>query len=203
MRGAVVADEPCAVHREHDVQALEADVVDDLVVAALEEGRVDRGHWLGSLERKPRGELLREGETVALLGYGYGVSVALGAADRLAEEHGVEATVADARFAKPLDHELILQMARHHQVVITIEEGATGGFGAHVLHFLAGSGRLDRGLCIRTMTLPDRFLDQDTPRAMYEAAGLHARHIVDTALAALGMEADSPPERALAVAAMA
>jgi 1-deoxy-D-xylulose-5-phosphate synthase len=149
-----------------------------------------------------KGRIVREGSKIALLSFGGRLAECTRAASIL-EAKGLSTTVADARFAKPLDHDLILQMARHHQVVITIEEGATGGFGAHVLHFLAASGRLDRGLCIRTMTLPDRFLDQDTPRAMYEAAGLHARHIVDTALAALGMEAEGRPERALAVAAMA
>ncbi len=96
--------------------------------------------------------------------------------------------MADARFSKPLDHDLILQLVRHHQVVVTIEEGAAGGFGAHVLHFLAAQGALDRGLRIRTMTLPDRFLDHDTPMRMYESAELNASHIVETALTALGID---------------
>ena len=106
------------------------------------------------------------------------------------EAKGLSTTVADARFAKPLDHDLILQLARHHQVVVTVEEGAAGGFGAHVLHFLAGSGTLDRGLRIRTMTLPDTFIDHDTPKAMYDQAGLNAPQIVATALSALGIHAD-------------
>jgi 1-deoxy-D-xylulose-5-phosphate synthase len=148
------------------------------------------------------GRVMREGSKIALLSFGGRLGECLKAASML-EAKGLSSTVADARFSKPLDHDLILQLARHHQVVITIEEGAAGGFGAHVLHFLASRGRLDRGLCIRTMTLPDRFLDQDTPRAMYDAAGLNAQHIADTALAALCMEAQRLPERAIAVAAMA
>ena len=100
---------------------------------------------------------------------------------------GLSTTIADARFAKPLDTDLILQLVRHHQVVITIEEGAVGGFGGHVLQYLAGAGGLDRGARLRTMTLPDRFIDHDTPKAMYEDAGLCAAHIVATALDALGI----------------
>jgi 1-deoxy-D-xylulose-5-phosphate synthase len=96
-------------------------------------------------------------------------------------------TVADARFAKPLDHDLIRQLARHHEVLITIEEGAVGGFGAHVLHYLAGEGMLDGGLKIRTMTLPDVFIDQDKPETMYVQAGLDANGIVRTVFSALGV----------------
>jgi 1-deoxy-D-xylulose-5-phosphate synthase len=149
-----------------------------------------------------KGRVLREGSKVALLCLGGRLGEALKAATIL-DAKGLSTTVADARFAKPLDHELIGQLARHHQVVVTIEEGASGGFGAHVLQFLAGSGRLDRGLCIRTMTLPDRFLDHDTPRGMYEAAGLNAVHIAETALHALGVEGErkTVPARAVAVGA--
>jgi len=138
-----------------------------------------------------KGRILREGFKVALLSLGGRLGEALKAATIL-EAKGLSTTVADARFAKPLDHELIGLLARNHQVVITIEEGATGGFGAHVLQHLAGIGRLDRGLCIRTMTLPDAFLDHDTPRAMYETAGLDAAHIAATALQALGIAAEQP-----------
>ena len=149
-----------------------------------------------------RGRVLREGAKVALLSLGGRLGEALKAAAML-EARGLSTTVADARFAKPLDHDLIAQLARHHQVVVTIEEGATGGFGAHVLHFLAGSGRLDHGLCIRTMTLPDRFLDHDTPYGMYETAGLNAAHIAATAMQALGLESErvAAPARAAAVGA--
>ncbi|QKD05313.1 1-deoxy-D-xylulose-5-phosphate synthase [Mesorhizobium loti] len=138
------------------------------------------------------GRVLREGSKIALLSFGGRLGECFKAAAEL-EAKGLSTTIADARFAKPLDHGLILLLARHHQVVVTIEEGASGGFGAHVLHFLAAQGSFDRGLRIRTMTLPDRFLDHDTPRAMYESAGLNASHIVATALAALGVESESPP----------
>jgi 1-deoxy-D-xylulose-5-phosphate synthase len=99
---------------------------------------------------------------------------------------GLSTTVADARFAKPLDEELILRIAREHEVVVTIEEGARGGFGAFVLHLLAERGLLDRGLKIRTMTLPDVFQDQDNPDDMYQQAGLTAGHIAKTVIGALG-----------------
>ena len=149
-----------------------------------------------------KGRVLREGSKVALLCLGGRLSEAL-KAGAILDAKGLSTTVADARFAKPLDHDLILQLARHHQVVVTIEEGASGGFGAHVLQFLAGSGRLDRGLCIRTMALPDSFLDHDTPRAMYDAAGLNAAQIAATALQALGVESErmAPAARVAAVGA--
>jgi 1-deoxy-D-xylulose-5-phosphate synthase len=98
----------------------------------------------------------------------------------------LSATVADARFAKPLDRDLIKRLARGHEVLITIEEGAVGGFGSHVMQYLAWEGLLDRGLKFRPMVLPDTFLDQDTPEKMYEAAGLDAKAIVNAALGALG-----------------
>ena len=111
---------------------------------------------------------------------------ALAAAEELAER-GVSATVADARFAKPLDESLVRDLARQHELLVTIEEGAIGGFGAQVLHFLAGAGILDDGgLKVRTMVLPDRFLDHDKPDLQYDAAGLRSSHIVGTVLAALG-----------------
>ena len=94
--------------------------------------------------------------------------------------------MADARFAKPLDRELILRLAREHQALITIEEGSVGGFGSHVLHLLATEGMLDHGLRVRPMVLPDIFIDQDSPAKMYDAARLNAPHIVATALGALG-----------------
>jgi 1-deoxy-D-xylulose-5-phosphate synthase len=100
--------------------------------------------------------------------------------------YGLSATVADARFCKPLDQDLVRRLAREHEVLITIEEGSVGGFGAHVMQFLALEGLLDRGLKIRPMVLPDRFIDQDSPDKMYEAAGLDAKAIVQTALNALG-----------------
>ena len=124
---------------------------------------------------------------VALLSFGARLGECIAAAEEL-EARGLSTTIADARFAKPLDHDLITRLAREHEAVITIEEGAKGGFGAHVLQFMAESGALDHGCRIRTMTLPDIFIDQDSPAAMYQQAGLDAAGIVATALAALGQE---------------
>ena len=99
------------------------------------------------------------------------------------------ATVADARFMKPLDRDLIARLAKEHEVLITIEEGSIGGFGSHVLQCLAEDGLLDRGLKVRPMVLPDVFIDHDAPTRMYERAGLAAANIVKTALSALGRDA--------------
>jgi 1-deoxy-D-xylulose-5-phosphate synthase len=132
-----------------------------------------------------RGRIVREGTKVALLNLGTRMGEALKAADKLAAM-GLSTTLADARFAKPLDEDLIRRLAREHEVLITIEEGAVGGFGAFVLHFLAKDGALDRGLKVRTLTLPDVFQDQDKPEAMYATAGLDADSIVAAALLALG-----------------
>ena len=119
--------------------------------------------------------------------FGTRLGEALKAADMLAAR-GFSATVADARFAKPLDIDLILRLAREHEALITVEEGSMGGFGAFVLHALAEHGALDRGLKVRTLVLPDVFQDQDKPEAMYAAAGLDADGILGAALAALGMD---------------
>jgi len=132
-----------------------------------------------------KGRILREGSRVAILSLGTRLAEACKAADELSAR-GFPATVADARFAKPLDEALIRRLATEHELLITIEEGSIGGFGSHVLHYLAKSGLLDRGLKVRPMVLPDVFLDQDAPGAMYDAAGLNARHIVAEVLAALG-----------------
>jgi 1-deoxy-D-xylulose-5-phosphate synthase len=134
-----------------------------------------------------KGRVLREGSSIAVLSLGTRLKEALLAADMLGAK-GFSTTVADARFAKPLDHDLIRRLAAEHEVLITIEEGSIGGFGAHVLHFLAEDGRLDTGLKVRSMILPDRFIDQDKPDLMYAAAGLNAEHIVEKALSALGMD---------------
>ncbi|HLF59011.1 MAG TPA: transketolase C-terminal domain-containing protein, partial [Alphaproteobacteria bacterium] len=112
------------------------------------------------------------------------------AADEL-QARGLSTTVVDARFAKPLDTDLIKRLAREHEVLITVEEGAVGGFAAHVLQFLALEGMLDTGLKIRPLTLPDRFLAHDKPQLQYDQAGLNAPQIVAAALAALGREADA------------
>ncbi len=141
-----------------------------------------------------RGRILREGTTIALLNLGARLGECMKAAQELAS-YGLSTTVADARFAKPLDTDLIARLVREHEVVITIEEGAIGGFGSHVLHYLAGAGLLDHGIKIRTMVLPDLFLDHDSPQAQYDKAGLNARHIVATALGALGREIVDQPAR--------
>jgi len=137
-----------------------------------------------------KGRVMREGSSVAILSFGTRLQESLLAADMLAAR-GFSTTVADARFAKPLDHDLIRRLAREHEVLLTIEEGAIGGFGAHVLHFLAEDGRLDRGLKVRTMVLPDIFIDHDKPEVMYAVAGLNAQQIVEKALGAMGMDTAS------------
>lgn len=136
-----------------------------------------------------KGRIIREGSKIAILNFGTRLYESLKAADRLAAQ-GWSTTIADARFAKPLDEGLIRQLALHHEVLITIEEGAVGGFGSHVLNFLALNGLLDRGLKCRPMTLPDFFIDHDTPEKQYELAGLNVSSIVRVALNALGVEKD-------------
>ncbi len=135
-----------------------------------------------------KGRVVREGTTIALLSLGTRLADCLGAADDLAT-HGLSTTVADARFAKPLDRDLILRLAREHDVLVTVEEGSIGGFGAHALQLLASEGALDAGLKIRTMALPDRFIDHDAPAKQYAEAGLDRSAIVATVLTALGRDA--------------
>ena len=132
-----------------------------------------------------KGRVVREGSRIAILSLGTRLQEALKAAEELAAR-GLSTTVADARFAKPLDRELILRLAATHKLLITIEEGAAGGFGAHVLTLLSDAGALEHGLKVRTMTLPDKFQDHDKPDRMYAAAGLDAKGIVAKAIAALG-----------------
>jgi 1-deoxy-D-xylulose-5-phosphate synthase len=132
-----------------------------------------------------RGRIVREGTRVALLSLGTRLAECLLAAEQLGQR-GLSATVADARFAKPLDEALILRLAREHEILVTVEEGSVGGFGSHVLHLLARTGLLDGGLKVRTLTLPDIFQDHDKPEAMYAQAGLDAAGIVRTIEAALG-----------------
>ncbi|MDP3748936.1 MAG: 1-deoxy-D-xylulose-5-phosphate synthase [Phenylobacterium sp.] len=134
-----------------------------------------------------KGRIVREGTAVAIISFGARLAESLKAADLLAAR-GLSATVCDARFAKPLDIELILRLAREHEALITVEEGAMGGFGAFVLQALAEHGALDRGLKVRTLNLPDVFQDHDKPDAMYAEAGLDAEGIVRGALAALGVD---------------
>jgi 1-deoxy-D-xylulose-5-phosphate synthase len=140
-----------------------------------------------------KGRILREGTKIALLSFGTRLGECLVAAEDLAAK-GLSATVADARFAKPLDTDLIRRLAREHEVLITIEEGSVGGFASQVLQFLASNGLLDHGLKVRPMILPDRFIDHAAPAKQYEQAGLNAPAIVATAIAALGQS--SLPDRA-------
>ena len=123
-----------------------------------------------------KGRVVRQGADVALLCFGAHLPECLLAAEGLAAQ-GISVTVADARFAKPLDTDLITQLARHHQAVITVEQGARGGFGAQVLEYMANSGGLDHGVRLRTLTLPDRFIEQASPAAMYADAGLSVADI--------------------------
>ena len=154
--------------------------------------RYPRGSATGiAIPEKPqlleigKGRIVREGQQIAILSYGTRLGEACLAADRLDKE-GHSTTVADARFMKPLDKELILQLAREHEILITVEEGGLGGFGAHVLHFLAEEGVLDAGLKVRTLTLPDIFIDQDTPERMYDIAGLNGDNIYDAVKEVIG-----------------
>ena len=135
-----------------------------------------------------KGRIMREGSSIAILSLGPRLADAMKAADELATR-GLSCTVADARFVKPLDTALIEQLARHHEVLITIEEGSIGGFGSAVLHHLAWKGLLDHGLKVRPMVLPDVYLDHDSQAKQLAAAGLTARDIVSTALVALGIAA--------------
>jgi 1-deoxy-D-xylulose-5-phosphate synthase len=154
--------------------------------------RYPRGEGIGvpiPAEGKPleigKGRIVREGNKVALFSFGARLSECLKAADELAT-YGLSTTVADARFAKPLDIDLLLRLAREHEVLLTVEEGSIGGFGAFVMQSLAEHGMFDRGLRARSMVLPDIFIDQDSPNAMYAKAGLDAKSIVAKAFQALG-----------------
>ena len=154
--------------------------------------RYPRGEGMGvpmPTEGKPleigKGRIVREGSKIALFSFGARLGECLKAADELAT-YGLSTTVADARFAKPLDVDLLLRLAREHEVLLTIEEGSIGGFGGFVMQALAEHGVLDRGLKVRSMVLPDMFIDQDSPNAMYAKAGLDAKGIVAKAFQALG-----------------
>ena len=133
-----------------------------------------------------KGRLIRSGQGVAILSFGTRLGEVQKASETLIAQ-GLNPTIADARFAKPLDHELILSLAANHEVLITIEEGAVGGFGSHVMQFLADDGVFDHGLKFRSMVLPDEFIDQASPKEMYAQAGLNAGAIVDTVLNLLGV----------------
>ena len=139
----------------------------------------------GSVLEIGRGRIIREGTKIAILSYGTRLQEALKAADEL-QSRGLSTTVADARFHKPLDTELVRRLAKEHEVLITVEEAAIGGFGSHVLHYLAHSGLLDSGLKMRPMVLPDKFQEHNKPQVQYDEAGLNAKHIVEMTINALG-----------------
>lgn len=174
--------------------------------AAYDEGpisfRYPRGEGVG-LDMPERGSVLeigkglirRGGTKVALLSFGGRMGECLKAADEL-DAAGLSTTVADARFAKPLDMDMIRRLAREHEVLVTIEEGSAGGFGSHVLTRLAEEGLLENGLKIRTLALPDMFIDQDKPDAMYDKAGLNCDGILKAVFTALGTEMLTAPQRA-------
>ncbi len=131
-----------------------------------------------------KGRIIQEGNKIAILNFGARLQECLKAAHKL-DARGISTTVADARFAKPLDQKLIIDLCLHHEVLITIEEGSIGGFGSHVFQMLSEKGIFDKGLKIRSMILPDQFIDQDTPENMYKIAGLDAQSIEQKALDAL------------------
>ncbi|MEM9206282.1 MAG: transketolase C-terminal domain-containing protein, partial [Pseudomonadota bacterium] len=137
-----------------------------------------------------KGRVMREGSTVALLTLGTRLYAALEAAEDLALQ-GLSCTVADARFAKPIDTELVERLAREHEVLITVEEASIGGFGAHVMHHLAETGLLESGLKVRSMILPDRYIDQDKPEVMVKSAGLDADAITRKVFDVLGRDVQS------------
>lgn len=176
-----------------------AAVIDDMPSAI----RYPRGEGVGLVlpERGQvlaigKGRIVKEGTKVAILNLGTRLAECRKAAEEL-DARGLSTTIADMRFAKPIDMEMVKRLANEHEVLITIEEGSIGGFGSHVVHHLASLGLLDRGLKIRPMTLPDMLQDHDTPVKQYEQAGLTARHIVAKVLETLGQsEAAIAPVRA-------
>ncbi|ANM09430.1 MULTISPECIES: 1-deoxy-D-xylulose-5-phosphate synthase [unclassified Rhizobium] len=139
----------------------------------------------GEILQIGKGRIVKEGTKVALLSFGSRLADCLLAAEDL-EAAGLSTTVADARFAKPLDHDLIRQLARHHEMVITVEEGSVGGFGSQVMQYLSSEGLLDNGLKIRSLVMPDIWMEQAKPEAMIAHAGLDRAGIVSTVFRALG-----------------
>jgi 1-deoxy-D-xylulose-5-phosphate synthase len=158
--------------------------------------RYPRGEGVG-VELPERGEVLeigkgrivKEGGKVAILSYGTRLKEALLAAEKL-ESMGLATTVADARFAKPIDEDLTRNLANNHEVLITVEEGCVGGFGSHVMQYLMNEGLLDGALKVRCLTMEDKFIDHGNAHAQYEAAGINASGIVNSVLKALGRAAD-------------
>jgi len=137
-----------------------------------------------------KGRILKEGSKIAILNYGARMQECLKAAERL-DAMGLSTTVADARFCRPLDQDLVRRLATNHEVLISIEEGTIGGFASHVMHFLADSALLENGLRFRPMVIPSNMVDHDKPALQYEKCGLNAPNIVAKALSALGMEQEA------------
>ena len=153
--------------------------------------RYPRGNGLGielpkinEILEVGKGKIIKQGNKVAILSFGGRLQESLKAAEKL-DVKGISTTVADARFAKPLDQELIMNLCLNHEVLITIEEGSIGGFGSHVFQMISERGIFDKGLKMRSMILPDKFIDQDTPENMYRAAGLDAEAIEEKVISAL------------------
>jgi len=153
--------------------------------------RYPRGNGTGvdlpSIEEKliiGKGRILKEGKKVALINFGARLQECLKASENLVKQ-GIDVTVVDARFAKPIDENLISDLSSNHEALITIEEGSVGGFGSHVMQFLSNRGVFDKGIKMRSMVLPDQFIDQDTPDKMYKKAGLDAKSIEEKAIEAL------------------
>ena len=153
--------------------------------------RYPRGNGLGvelpeidEILKIGKGKIIKEGKKVAILSFGGRLQESLKAASNL-DAKGVSTTVADARFAKPIDQKLIIDLCLNHEVLITIEEGSIGGFGSHVFQMLSEKGIFDKGLKIRSMILPDQFIDQDTPENMYKTAGLDSQAIEQKVFEAL------------------
>ena len=175
----------------------EAELVNMVATAAAyEDGpiafRYPRGEGIGvDLPETPeileigKGRIVQKGNKLALLSFGARLEECQKAAETIKEQHDIDITIADARFAKPLDKNLVTELAKNHDAIITIEEGARGGFGSIVLEFLSSEGLLDDGLKVRTMTLPDIFQDHDTPQTQYDEAGLNAKHIAELATSLL------------------
>jgi 1-deoxy-D-xylulose-5-phosphate synthase len=141
----------------------------------------------GELLEIGKGRMIREGKGVAILSFGTRLQEVMQACEAL-DARGITPTVADARFAKPLDRDLILKLVESHDALITVEEGAIGGFASHVSHLLAEEGVFDRGFKFRSMVLPDIFIDQASPRDMYKVAGLNAEDIEAKVLEVMGVE---------------
>ncbi|KAF5749727.1 1-deoxy-D-xylulose-5-phosphate synthase [Tripterygium wilfordii] len=151
---------------------------------------INSNFYLFIIEKIGKGRILREGDRVAILGYGSMVQQCLEAANML-RSRAIHVTLADARFCRPLDTDLIRQLAKEHEILITAEEGSIGGFGSHVSHFLNLSGILDGPLKLRSMVLPDRYIDHGSHQDQMEEAGLSSRHISATVLSLLGRKKEA------------